>query len=311
MTALEAGYDRQHDELTQQLCDAQRQLLASLLGMAWFVEARDPYTGGHLWRVARFARVLADRMGLPDAEAARISLGGFLHDLGKIGVPDAILRKPAALDEHEYALIRTHPELGLRVLAGHPLARLVRDAVGSHHERPDGLGYPHGLRAEQLTPMALIVGICDAFDAMTSHRPYRRGLPLEEALARIGAGAGRQFDAQLAHTLIGLGEAGELDGIIGHSDHGIALHECPMCAAPVAARRDHRAGQALVCRACCIELLPDGDELRASARPLPPHALQPELDGELIAATIQDNLAALPLAHWLARPGRQRSPASA
>ena len=131
-----------------------RQLMASLLSMAWFVEARDPYTGGHLWRVSRYARLLADAEGLSQADAATISIGGFLHDLGKIGVPDAILRKPDRLLEDEYAIIRTHPDIGLRMLAGHPLARLVSDAVGLHHERPDGKGYPRGLKAAAIPQVA-------------------------------------------------------------------------------------------------------------------------------------------------------------
>lgn len=95
-------------------------LISSLLLMAWFVEARDPYTGGHLWRVSRYSRLLAEAAGLTAADVARVSLGGFLHDLGKIGITDAVLRKTSALDEQEYALIRTHPEMGARMLAGHP-----------------------------------------------------------------------------------------------------------------------------------------------------------------------------------------------
>lgn len=118
------------------------QLLASLLTMAWFVEARDPYTGGHLWRVSRYAYLLARSARLSDGEAARIGLGGFLHDLGKVGVPDAILRKPTGLTDEEYTVIKTHPHMGSRMLAGHPLAQLVNDAVLLHHERPDGAGYP-------------------------------------------------------------------------------------------------------------------------------------------------------------------------
>lgn len=99
-----------------------RELLKNLLAMAWFVEARDPYTGGHLWRVSRYARLLADRAGLAEAETARVSIGGFLHDLGKIGVPDAILRKPGALTDDEYAVMKTHPDVGMAHAGGAPLA---------------------------------------------------------------------------------------------------------------------------------------------------------------------------------------------
>jgi HD-GYP domain-containing protein (c-di-GMP phosphodiesterase class II) len=115
-----------------------RQLLESLLGMAWVVEARDPYTGGHLWRVARYAALLCQRAGGSKALCARAAIGGFLHDLGKVGVPDAILRKASSLSDDEYAVIRTHPDVGARLLAAHPLANWALDAVQSHHERPDG-----------------------------------------------------------------------------------------------------------------------------------------------------------------------------
>ena len=114
------------------------ELVASLLKMAWFVEARDPYTGGHLWRVSRYAELLARAAGFREVDCARASLGGFLHDIGKLGLSDAILRKPGALTKDEMAIVRTHPEIGFRLLAGHPLAHLVSDAVLSHHERPDG-----------------------------------------------------------------------------------------------------------------------------------------------------------------------------
>lgn len=101
-------------------------LLASLMSTAWFVEARDPYTGGHFWRVSRYAHMLAMEAGNSMAESAKISLGGFLHDIGKIGVPDAILRKPGRLTDEEFDVIRTHPDMGRRMLAGHPLSRLVQ-----------------------------------------------------------------------------------------------------------------------------------------------------------------------------------------
>jgi hypothetical protein len=123
--------------------------------------------------------LLAEHARFSDAEAARVGLGGFLHDLGKVGIPDAILRKPDRLSEDEYAVIKTHPAIGMRMLAGHPLAALVQEAVELHHERPDGQGYPRRLRGESVPAVARVVGICDAFDAMTSHRPYRQGIPLQ------------------------------------------------------------------------------------------------------------------------------------
>jgi hypothetical protein len=265
--------------------------------MAWFVEARDPYTGGHLWRVSRYARLLADRAGLSEEEAARISLGGFLHDLGKIGVPDAILRKPGALTDEEYAVMKTHPDVGLRMLAGHPLQLLVHDAVGLHHERPDGRGYPKGLVEADIPVSARIVGICDAFDAMTSARPYRAALPRVEALRRLREGLGSQFDAALAEHFIALGEAGDLDHVISHSDDGIPLQTCPMCGPTLVIKRENRAGDALFCRNCGggfhLDVTPEGLHARPTGKTGAPADLEAELDAALIGRTLDAAASAL------------------
>lgn len=274
-----------------------RELLKNLLAMAWFVEARDPYTGGHLWRVSRYARLLADRAGLAEAEAARVSIGGFLHDLGKISVPDAILRKPGALSDDEYAVMKTHPDVGLRMLAGHPLQQLVHDAVGLHHERPDGRGYPKGLANADIPVAARIVGICDAFDAMTSARPYRAPLTRDEALRRLREGVGSQFDTELAEHLIALGEAGTLDHIISHSDDGIPLQACPMCGPTLVIKREHQVGDALFCRNCGggfhLEARPEGLLAQPTGKAGSPADLEPELDVALIGRTLDAAASAL------------------
>lgn len=275
------------------------QLLASLMVMAWFVEARDPYTGGHLWRVSQYARLLADRAGLPPAEAARISLGGFLHDLGKIGVPDAILRKSGSLSDVEYAVIRTHPEMGLHMLAGHPLAGLVRDAIHLHHERPDGLGYPCGLTQELIPISAQIVGVCDAFDAMTSQRSYRPGMPTGYALSIISGYLGRQFDWRYGSLLIELGESGRLDTIVGHSDDGIPLQVCPNCGPTLTIRREQQEGGHVYCRNCSSEFVLTGRGHTLLAEPTGrtgnPAELQPRVDEALIARTVEGAVRALPV----------------
>ena len=225
-------------------------LIESLYRMAWIVEARDPYTGGHLWRVSQYARLLAEDMLLPADQVASITLGGFLHDLGKVGVPDAILNKPGPLDEAEYAVIKTHPAIGARLLRGHPLAELAVDAVGKHHEMPDGRGYPEGLSGAAIPLAARIVGLCDAFDAMTSTRPYRTGMPVEKALAIIDGAAGQQFDADLSARFCRLGRSGMLDHYVGHTDLGIPLIHCPVCGPTMVVRRDQKAGDLVHCRHC-------------------------------------------------------------
>lgn len=270
------------------------QMLASLLVLAWVVEARDPYTGGHLWRVSRYAALLCERAGIAMDQCARIAIGGFLHDLGKVGIPDAILRKPGKLDDEEYAVIKTHPTVGARMLSGHPLAAMVRDAVLLHHETPDGRGYPQGLAIADIPIAARIVGLCDAFDAMTSTRPYRAGMPIAQALAVIESRLGSQFDDALGRDFLALGAQGLLEHIAGHSDDGIPLQTCLMCGPTLVVRREQRAGDAVFCRSCgggyrleldleaaLLKAVPSG--IRGSAADLEPVA-----DTELILRFVRD-----------------------
>lgn len=285
------------------------EMLASLLVIAWMVEARDPYTGGHLWRVSRYAELLAEKAGLAHADVARVTIGGFLHDLGKIGIPDAILRKPGSLDADEYATIRTHPEVGARLLAAHPLAGLVLPAVGSHHERPDGRGYPRGLPGDEIPLDARVVAICDAFDAMTSTRPYRTGMPIDTALGIVRTHLGTQFDSELGAHFLALSDSGVFAHIVGHSDDGIPLQSCLMCGPTLVLTRASTPGDIVHCRSC-------GGEYRVTAtsagalgvaptgRTGDARARVPAADIALIArvvhsaadrVSVQDMLASLPL----------------
>ena len=232
---------------------SEEKILASLLVMAWVVEARDPYTGGHLWRVSRFASLLGKQAGLSENERARITIGGFLHDLGKVGIPDAILNKKDKLTDEEYAVIKTHPEIGRRMLSGHPFSGLAMDAVFMHHETPDGKGYPRGLKQNEIPAVASIVGICDAFDAMTSSRPYRKGMPVEKALSIIKENLGRQFDGHFGEHFLKLGQSDNLLHVIGHSDEGIPMQTCLMCGPTIVIPRGTRAGDTTYCRCCTGE----------------------------------------------------------
>ena len=266
-------------------------LLTSLLVMAWMVEARDPYTGGHLWRVSQMSRIVAQRLQLTEAEIARISIGGFLHDLGKISIPDHILGKKDKLTDQEYEVIKTHPDVGWRMLASHPLAKLAEAAVRAHHETPDGKGYPRGLSSVETASDAKIVGVCDAFDAMTSTRPYRRGMPIAKALSIITDNLGRQFDAGAGQALVDLGHEGLLDHIIGHSDEGIPLQECLMCGPTVVLHRGHQEGAPVFCPSCAggytanrsggkWQLIPT--KIAAS-----PTDLEPVIDADVIADVVR------------------------
>ncbi|OIO70663.1 MAG: phosphohydrolase [Zetaproteobacteria bacterium CG1_02_53_45] len=263
-------------------------LLQSLFIMASMVEARDPYTGGHLWRVAQYSRLLAEAVGMPKDEVARISAGGFLHDLGKIGVPDHILRKPDRLTDEEFAVIRTHPEVGSRLLQGHPLAGLVIKVVQSHHETPAGTGYPEALSGDAIAPEARIVGICDAFDAMTSNRPYRRGMPVDKALSIIESKLGRQFDGVYGRIFVELGREGLLNHIVGHSEVGIPLQECPICGPTIVVTRKHVNGDHLFCRNCGGKAVLERSGQHISLRPTGEKGSAAELEAELNIDLIQE-----------------------
>ncbi len=263
-------------------------LLKSLFIMASLVEARDPYTGGHLWRVAQFSQLLAAKAGLPPRDIARIALGGFLHDLGKIGVPDAILNKPDRLTDEEFEVIKTHPSVGGRLLSGHPLAELARDAVLSHHERPDRQGYPNGLGADEVSVDAKIVGIADAFDAMTSTRPYRRGMALEAALSIIEKCLGTQFDLELGKLFLSMGREGGLDHVVGHSDAGIPLQECPECGPTIVIRRDQENGDFVYCRKCGYKTTVIREDGTFSIAETDDHGNAEELEPEVDVALIDE-----------------------
>lgn len=173
-----------------------------LVALANAVEAKDPTTEHHCDRVARLAVGLARSVGL-DAEAIEaVGYGAALHDIGKIGISEAILRKPGPLTDLEWSAMRGHPATGARIVAPLRLGAFVGPIVRAHHERWDGAGYPDGLRGEAIPTGARIVSIVDAFDAMTHVRPYRAGLPLEQALDEIRREAGRQFDPGLSEIFL-------------------------------------------------------------------------------------------------------------
>lgn len=222
--------------------------------MGDIIEARDPYTGGHVWRVSQFAKLLAVKAGLSHSEAIQASLAGYLHDLGKVGIPDHILLKPGKLTEYEFGIIRTHPSIGAKLLEAHPLCELVYEAVAFHHERLDGKGYPYGLEAKEISLLTRLVTVADAFDAMTSTRAYRKGWPVPQALTLLQEGAGTQFDPQLVRHMFDLGHAGDLEHIIGHSAEGIPVVTCPHCGSVLIIPRSTKGSHFQYCRACHAEL---------------------------------------------------------
>jgi diguanylate cyclase (GGDEF)-like protein/putative nucleotidyltransferase with HDIG domain len=164
------------------------------------VDARDPYTKYHSLNVAALAEKIAREMGLDEERCALIEAAALLHDVGKIGVPDAILRKPGRLDPAEYDIVKQHPDLAVQILAASARPEMLL-WIHQHHERPDGNGYPQGLTAEEITLEARILAVCDAYDAITTERPYRAGVSPVDACEELQRYAGTQFDAEIVGRL--------------------------------------------------------------------------------------------------------------
>lgn len=178
-------------------------LRAALVALLEAIGAKDQYTWGHSVRVGRYAWAIARELGLPEQVCEEIALAAELHDVGKIGVPDELLRKPGPLSEAERRRVLEHTVIGERILApvfsGHPTILAV---VRWHHERVDGTGYPDGLERKQIPLAARIVAVADAFDAMRTARPYRASLGLRAVLAELQCGSGSQFDPACVAALL-------------------------------------------------------------------------------------------------------------
>jgi diguanylate cyclase (GGDEF)-like protein/putative nucleotidyltransferase with HDIG domain len=181
--------------------------LATVIGLAEALDIRDAGALGHSQTVGRYAEQIAAQLGLPDDHVERVRLAGVLHDVGKIGVSDRVIAKPGPLDADEWREMRTHPEIGARLLA-HPEFDDLRAWVHSHHERPDGHGYPLGLSGDAIPLEARILAVADAYEAMTADRAYRPSMGEEAARAELEAGAGTQFDARVVRAFLQVLEAG-------------------------------------------------------------------------------------------------------
>jgi diguanylate cyclase (GGDEF)-like protein/putative nucleotidyltransferase with HDIG domain len=175
--------------------------LASLLSIAEALDVRDTGSVSHCHRVGRFAELTARELGLPPESVERVRLAGILHDVGRVGIPDELVRKPGPLTEGEWTLVRTHPEIGARMVETTDFDD-IRSWILFHHERPDGRGYPEGHAWEQVPLESRILGVADAYEAMTSDRPYRDALGPDEAATKLRDLAGRQFDAQVVEALL-------------------------------------------------------------------------------------------------------------
>jgi putative nucleotidyltransferase with HDIG domain len=204
--ADEIGYlTTSFNEMTASLEEKTKALettsFASIEALARAIDARDPYTYGHSARVARLSFEIADEMGLPPDELIALSRASLLHDIGKIGVEDRVLRKPGPLDKQETAAMREHPVIGYEMLRGLHFLESSLDGVRHHHEHWDGSGYPDGVKGEAIPLAVRILTVADALDALTSDRPYRVAMSLPIAVRTIEGGSGYQFDPSVVRAL--------------------------------------------------------------------------------------------------------------
>jgi len=208
-TTIEPAVHWTPDSLRLKQAEEQITLLRSSVICAFnqLLDLKDLNTGVHSTRLAEWGMRVGQELGLEEAQLQNLEVAGLLHDIGKVGIPDAILRKPAKLDDDEYALMKKHPEYGwavLRMLPGFERAALD---VLHHHEMFDGKGYPAGLKETEIPIVSRIVSVIDAFDAMVSSRPYRKGLPYEEAVRRLIQSSGTQFDPAVVQCFLSFAES--------------------------------------------------------------------------------------------------------
>ena len=185
--------------------------LATGVALVRALAAFDSETAEHSAAVALYSRDVALHLGADADSAAAIQLGALVHDVGKLALPAELLLKAEPLDEDEWALVRGHPEAGARIVAGLPSSHTLLAIVRHHHERVDGRGYPQGLRGSEIPAAARIVGACDAYAAMTQHRPYRDSVTPDDAIAELRRNADAQFDAEVVAALVWVLDRGDED----------------------------------------------------------------------------------------------------
>jgi PAS domain S-box-containing protein len=188
-------------EIQQAVRDLRKLLSATVDSLSMTVEERDPYTAGHQSRVASLAVAIAAEMGLDAARVAGLHIGASLHDIGKLAIPSEILSKPGRIAHEELQLVKTHPAAGQRIIANIPFPWPICDMVLHHHERLDGSGYPEGLAGDAISLESRILAVCDVFEAIANHRPYRPALGTARAFEVVVAGRGTSFDGDVVDAL--------------------------------------------------------------------------------------------------------------
>src|SRR4030042_5174521 len=199
---LEKLVEERTSKLQQALLVIKKGHLDSVKVLAGAIDAKDPYTRGHSDRVRKMSMRIAMKMGFSEEKLENLVFGALLHDIGKIGIKDAVLQKPGPLTPEEYQSIQEHPLIGVKIVDGIDFLKDKIPMIRNHHEHFDGSGYPDGLIGEVIPLGARIIAVADSFDAMTSLRPHRRALPLEEVFAEMEKGKGKQFEPQILEIFL-------------------------------------------------------------------------------------------------------------
>ena len=206
MPRLQRQINEREAARQQYLADLERSYQSVMIALVAALESRDHQAMGHSRRVVAYAMALGERLGLTQAERRDLLFGGYLHDVGKIGVHDALLRKTSGLSEGEWEEMRRHPSIGMEILQDVGFLGGASDVILHHHERFDGRGYPGGLAGQDIPLLARLFAVADAFDAMTVDRPYRKALTFEEACGIIREESGRQFCPTCVTAFLSFGE---------------------------------------------------------------------------------------------------------
>jgi HD-GYP domain-containing protein (c-di-GMP phosphodiesterase class II) len=214
---LGSSFNQMTDQIERFVGDLQRSaeenrelFLGTVKALAAAIDGKDPYTRGHSERVSRFSIATAQGLGLSEDETEKLRVSALLHDVGKIGIDDSVLKKPAALTDEEFEIMKTHPQKGFKIMSQIPAMRDFLPGMYMHHEMINGEGYPQGLSGDEIPMQARIVSVADTFDAMTTERPYQRAMDLEAALTRLKSFVGTRYDARVVAAFVAACEAGKI-----------------------------------------------------------------------------------------------------
>ncbi|MFN2576944.1 MAG: HD domain-containing phosphohydrolase [Pyrinomonadaceae bacterium] len=214
---LGTSFNRMTDQVERFIGDLHRSaeenralFLGTVKALAAAIDGKDPYTRGHSERVSRFSVATAQALGLSEVEIEKIRVSALLHDVGKIGIDDSVLKKPAALTDKEFEIMKSHPQKGFKIMSQIPAMADFLPGMYMHHEMMNGQGYPQGLQGDQIPMQARIVSVVDTFDAMTTERPYQRAMDLESALTRLKSFVGTRYDGRVVAAFVAACEAGKI-----------------------------------------------------------------------------------------------------